>query len=695
MSAANESSTMGENHGDVTERDDYSTLLAVGGAVVGATGAVMAAPAVLAAAGFTAAGVAAGSLAAAAQATMGGVVAKGSLFALCQSWGAAGLPLAAKGAAATQQIRPDAVALPSTCRSAPPLFAPRYVMFIRRAWGRLRKSSNAGVPYAAPGAVCDAAAGARTSSATSGGASNADDKTAGGTSARATSLMAGMAAVSSVEEERMQWRRAGRDRRRTWGFRKLKTRSDSAVSSPEATEATLKQTPTNVAADAGVVAEGASPTADKTDDQSPQAGLVVAHEPNPSAAAPAPGADDYACLAEDDINWSTGYVKLCYMPDALNQECSSFQDLRKGPYDFSTATVQSQVVVERFHGIEQRVNLRDGRSVFGETTERICYGRNTSQVAVFDGNGTSEQSACELMTFDTNATVVLQRSVTVAEQNHSSSQCTEPQTSQPGVTDNAACVTASQDQQKVHTTSTTNCVVREPSDTRLYQTETLVSGNHCPVGLLIQPQQQQQHDQHCWGNFDDSGADRGRATTQRPEDSLFNSGSFLYALRHSPSTNFPRPHPPSGHQPHWRGDRGSLENYAARGDFSAEGAWNHHRHRLNASRERSGSGVSSEDDSGVMAARRSSAKASLDDRDVADIFMFSEDDDDDLCVDEDLCADGGNAVAAAPMRPGSGNNQNFEVNLGSREAGGAAAGHRVVEDGSGDNRDRIELAVRI
>ncbi|XP_037286939.2 uncharacterized protein LOC119179920 [Rhipicephalus microplus] len=91
----------GDPSRDERERDDYSTLLAVGGAVVGATGAVMAAPAVLAAAGFTAAGVAAGSLAAAAQATMGGVVAKGSLFALCQSWGAAGLPLAAKGAAAT------------------------------------------------------------------------------------------------------------------------------------------------------------------------------------------------------------------------------------------------------------------------------------------------------------------------------------------------------------------------------------------------------------------------------------------------------------------------------------------------------------------------------------------------------------------------------------------------------------------
>ncbi|XP_075724993.1 uncharacterized protein LOC142767364 [Rhipicephalus microplus] len=608
--------------------------------------------------------------------------------------GGSGSRAAATADRVQQQVRPDAVALPSTCRSAPPLFAPRYVMFIRRAWGRLRKSSNAGVPYAAPGAVCDAAA--RTSSATSGGASNADNKTAGGTSARATSLMAGMAAVSSAAEERMQWRRAGRDHRRTWGFRKLKTRSDSAVSSPEATEATLKQTPTNLAADAGFAAECAprSPTVDKTADQSPQAGLAVAHEPNPSAAAPAPGADDYACLAEDDINWSTGYVKLCYMPDALNQECSSFQDLRKGPYDFPAATVQSQVVVERFHGVEQRVNLRDGRSVFGETTERICYGRKTSQVAVFDGNGTSEQSACELMTFDTTGTVVLQRSVTVAQQNHSSSQCTEPQTSQPGVTDNATCVTTAQEQQKVHTSSTaTGGVVPEPTDTLLSPTETLVSGNHCPVGLLIQ--QQQQHAQHCWGNFDDSGADRGRATTQRPEDSLFNSGSFLYALRHSPSTNFPRPHPPSGHQPHWCGDRGSLENFAARGDFSAEGAWNHHRHRLNASRERSGSGVSSEDDSGVMAARRSSAKASLDDRDVADIFMFSEDDDDDLCVDEDLCADGGNAVAAAPTRPGSGNNQNFEVNLGSREAGGTAAGHRVAEDGSGDNRNRIELAVRI
>uniref|UniRef100_A0A224YM37 Interferon alpha-inducible protein n=1 Tax=Rhipicephalus zambeziensis TaxID=60191 RepID=A0A224YM37_9ACAR len=83
------------------ETSDTSTLLAVGGALVGAAGAVMAAPALLAAAGFGAAGVAAGSMAAAAQATMGGVVAKGSVFAICQSWGAAGVPLAVKGVAAT------------------------------------------------------------------------------------------------------------------------------------------------------------------------------------------------------------------------------------------------------------------------------------------------------------------------------------------------------------------------------------------------------------------------------------------------------------------------------------------------------------------------------------------------------------------------------------------------------------------
>ncbi|XP_049523828.1 uncharacterized protein LOC119454016 [Dermacentor silvarum] len=304
-----------------------------------------------------------------------------------------------------QQARPDALALTSAHRrSSGPLLVPRYVMFIRRAWSRLRKpaASTTAAPYTSPAANRDAGAQPSTSPST---ATEDNGKAAGGgPSTRATSLMG--AVMSSAAEERIQWRRAGRDRRRSWGFRKLKTRSDSAVSSPEGA-ASLK-TPTNLTADvAGALAEGSprSPPANKPG-LSPAATLDSATVPSTTA-----GADDYACLAEDDINWSTGYVKLCCMPDALNQDCSSFQDLRKGLDEYPATTVQSQVVVERLQSVEQRVNLRDGRSVFSETTERICYGRKTTQV-VSDGN-TSAEPAGELMTFDTSAsatTAVLQRS---------------------------------------------------------------------------------------------------------------------------------------------------------------------------------------------------------------------------------------------------------------------------------------------
>uniref|UniRef100_A0A023FFW1 Putative interferon alpha-inducible protein n=1 Tax=Amblyomma cajennense TaxID=34607 RepID=A0A023FFW1_AMBCJ len=75
-------------------------LFTIGASIAGAAVALVAAPAVLTAAGFGAAGVAGGSLAAAVQSTMGGVVAKGSVFALCQSWGAAGIPVVAKTAVA-------------------------------------------------------------------------------------------------------------------------------------------------------------------------------------------------------------------------------------------------------------------------------------------------------------------------------------------------------------------------------------------------------------------------------------------------------------------------------------------------------------------------------------------------------------------------------------------------------------------
>jgi len=60
------------------------------GGVVGAVATVAAAPVVLSAAGFTAAGITAGSVAASAMA-IAGPVAPGSLVALCQSAGAAGL----------------------------------------------------------------------------------------------------------------------------------------------------------------------------------------------------------------------------------------------------------------------------------------------------------------------------------------------------------------------------------------------------------------------------------------------------------------------------------------------------------------------------------------------------------------------------------------------------------------------------
>lgn len=61
---------------------------------------MVAAPVALAAAGFTSSGVAAGSMAAAYQATLGGVIAKGSVFAALQSFGAAGLPAMAQATTA-------------------------------------------------------------------------------------------------------------------------------------------------------------------------------------------------------------------------------------------------------------------------------------------------------------------------------------------------------------------------------------------------------------------------------------------------------------------------------------------------------------------------------------------------------------------------------------------------------------------
>ncbi|XP_065283724.1 uncharacterized protein [Dermacentor albipictus] len=96
--------------GKPTDEQDFLSseakeMLKTAGIVAGVTlgvgaVAVLAAPLALAAAGFSSTGVVAGSAAAAYQATLGGYIAQGSLFALCQSWGAAGLTATAQAGVA-------------------------------------------------------------------------------------------------------------------------------------------------------------------------------------------------------------------------------------------------------------------------------------------------------------------------------------------------------------------------------------------------------------------------------------------------------------------------------------------------------------------------------------------------------------------------------------------------------------------
>lgn len=82
--------------GSSTKKKLKAAGIVAGVAVVAGAAAVVAAPVALAAVGFTSSGVAAGSMAAAYQATLGGVIAKGSVFAVLQSCGAAGIPAAAQ-----------------------------------------------------------------------------------------------------------------------------------------------------------------------------------------------------------------------------------------------------------------------------------------------------------------------------------------------------------------------------------------------------------------------------------------------------------------------------------------------------------------------------------------------------------------------------------------------------------------------
>uniref|UniRef100_A0A023G8W4 Putative interferon alpha-inducible protein n=1 Tax=Amblyomma triste TaxID=251400 RepID=A0A023G8W4_AMBTT len=100
---------------------DHKTLVIGAAAAAGAAAAVLAGPVVLSAIGFGSPGVAAGSTAAGLNSAMGGFIAKGSLFSLCQSWGAtASLPAAvqAVSAATGAGLGVTAVYVPGAMRPA-------------------------------------------------------------------------------------------------------------------------------------------------------------------------------------------------------------------------------------------------------------------------------------------------------------------------------------------------------------------------------------------------------------------------------------------------------------------------------------------------------------------------------------------------------------------------------------------------
>uniref|UniRef100_L7M2U7 Putative interferon alpha-inducible protein n=1 Tax=Rhipicephalus pulchellus TaxID=72859 RepID=L7M2U7_RHIPC len=78
---------------------DRRTVIIGAAATVGAAAAMVAAPVALSAVGFGKVGVTAGSTAAAINSSIG-TIAKGSLYSLCQHWGAVGLPAALKATAA-------------------------------------------------------------------------------------------------------------------------------------------------------------------------------------------------------------------------------------------------------------------------------------------------------------------------------------------------------------------------------------------------------------------------------------------------------------------------------------------------------------------------------------------------------------------------------------------------------------------
>lgn len=160
-------------------------------------------------------------------------------------------------------------------------------MFIRRAWSRFRKK---GPPYSAQ-PLTDVPEEASTSASSS---STADQ-------ARSSILRS----LSSAAEERIQLRRDKTERKYSWSFRKLKASKEPQVNSPD-TESSTSPASKCSYDNITMLMEGPK-------------GLM------------AEVVDDYTSLAEEDINWSAGYVKLYCMQDSRVLETgdlSSAEDVR-------------------------------------------------------------------------------------------------------------------------------------------------------------------------------------------------------------------------------------------------------------------------------------------------------------------------------------------------------------------------------
>lgn len=484
-----------------------------------------------------------------------------------------------------------------------------------------------------------------------------------------------MGAVSAAADERIQWRRPDRDRRKGWSFRKL--RNQPALPSPDGGEVSSPEKTDTAVSTLAEETRAPSPTT---------SGTEAVDYPGGQTSEPAEADDDYAVLAhDDDINWSAGYVKLCCMPEGTSQDCSSFQDLRKVQHETPSALAQRQAVGDGLQNVKHCVNTGDGAFLFGSPTDLVCDGRTTLSCA-------EQQSACGVRKQPTKSAMMTEWEEVLLDTDHGTTDLhgtahySRPEWFTEGaqfavVADRSTGAIPKRPKQMTSLPVSENqssrnqqpSVQSSTSSGRLADelTQAGPSGyttcaEKCPVGVLIQPHQAQQQQQQC------AASDVANAP-----DSLFGNGSYFRSLQRSPLVDFPPPHPPASDQMFWAADRGSLENYAATGE-SCSNTWPV---AGNCSR----SVVSSDDsvfayEAGAASYQRDmvASSDSFAESTTAGIFMFSDDDDDNLC----------GSIGSDCSGPLRASNNLFKARSMDRTA--------QREDGSGDGslRDRVvELVV--